>query len=137
VRETWGCFLKPKLHRRMPSPSPTANRVASSSTTSCCPFPPPQVSKTDPLCRLECVGSITPRNRVPYGGTRPPLPPAVVPPCHSPVFFDWRKVVRYGSLDLRWMDKIRSRNNLSFSIKFEPSRAKSTAQIKPDFSFVK
>jgi hypothetical protein len=35
------------------------------STSSCGPFPPPQVSKMNPLCRLGCVGSITPRNRVP------------------------------------------------------------------------
>jgi hypothetical protein len=58
-------------------------------------------------------------------------------PYWSIVFVDWRKVVRYGPLDLRWMDKIMSRNNLSFLSKSEPSRAKSTPQIILGFSFVK
>jgi hypothetical protein len=129
--------LKTEHHRRPSSPSPTADRAASPSTTSCGPFLPSQVSKMDPLCRLDYVGSITPRNRVTWGKTWPPLPSAMAPPCRSPVFIDWKKVVRYGPLDHRWMDKIRSRNNLSFLIKSELSRAKSMPQINLGFSFVK
>jgi hypothetical protein len=62
-------------HCRRPfSPSPTVDRAASPSTTSCGPFLPPQVSKIDLLCRLDCIGSITPQvSKIDLGH-----------PCHRP-----------------------------------------------------
>jgi hypothetical protein len=124
-RKLWRMPLGPESHRERTLLPLKTTRATPTLSALCDPILPPQVSKTNLLCHLDCVGSITSRNRAPYGLTRPHLPLTMAPPRRSPVFVGRRKVVRYGSLDPRRMVKIRSRNNLLFLLslsRLEPNR---------------